>query len=143
MVNELNKLQLKLRDLFTEYESVKTEMEEYVKKQKKWYAENSIYLALVYCGKKDCVFCPHYFEWRQTFKFKQKNSNKLYGKRLGKRITHKILRAAGKDNLYLLFKTMEEEANIIQQRRDRLANRIQKIQRIFRDYQSASEKATK
>jgi hypothetical protein len=38
---------------------------------------------------------------------------------------------------------MEEEANIIQQRRDRLANRIQKIQRIFRDYQSASEKATK
>lgn len=132
---EKERLKTLIDELFENYEKVRKEMEFVVENQKKFYKKNSIYLKLENCSKQGCIFCPHYFEWRQAIQINSKNGKKNIGKRLGRRITHKILKECGKDHLYPLFKEIEKEMIPLQKKRDFYAKNIQKIQRILRESQ--------
>ncbi len=137
---EKDRLKAYLDDLFDNFTEVREEMEFKVKHQKKYYEKNSVYMSLEYCSKSDCIFCPHYFEWRQAIKINTKEGKKNIGKRLGRKITHKILKQLGKNNLYPVFKELEKEMIELQKKRDFYAKNIQKIQRILRESQKESVK---
>ena len=132
---EKDNLKALLDDLFDKFEEVKKEMELVVKNQKKYYEKNSIYLKLENCSKQECIFCPHYFEWRQAIQINTREGKKNVGKRLGRKITHKILKQLGKNHLYPLFKETEKEMIMLQKKRDFYAKNIQKIQRVLRESQ--------
>lgn len=133
--HEIDRLKALLDDLFNNFNEVKKEMEFKVKHQKKYYEKNSVYMSLEYCSKSDCIFCPHYFEWRQTIQINTPNGKKNIGKRLGRKITHKILKQIGKNNMYPIFRKLEQEMKELQKKRDFYAKNIQKIQRILRESQ--------
>lgn len=133
--HEIDRLKALLDDLFNNFNEVKKEMEFKVKHQKKYYEKNSVYMSLEYCSNSDCIFCPHYFEWRQAIQINTTNGKKNIGKRLGRKITHKILKQIGKSNMYHIFKELEQEMTELQKKRDFYAKNIQKIQRILRESQ--------
>jgi len=132
---EKDRLKAILDNLFYNYLEAREEMEFIVKNQKKFYEKKSIYMTLKYCYKSGCIFCPHSYEWKQSYELNTKEGKKRFGKRLGKKITHKILKQYGKDNMYPVFKELENEMSKLQKKRNFYARNIQKIQRILRESQ--------
>jgi len=92
-------------------------------------------MTLKYCYNDDCIFCPHSYEWKISYKLNTKQGKKWYGKRIGRRITHKVLKQYGKDNMYPVLKELENEMRELQKERDFYAKNIQKIRRIYRESQ--------
>jgi len=132
---EKDRLKALIDELFDKFMEVKSEMEHKVKNQKKYYERNSIYMTLKYCYNDDCIFCPHSYEWKISYKLNTKQGKKWYGKRIGRRITHKVLKQYGKDNMYPVLKELENEMRELQKERDFYAKNIQKIRRIYRESQ--------